>query len=289
MDLTAVNSYMGRVAESEDRVFPFPAGTRLKVGVDLGTAYIVIVVLDQNDRPVACEKRAASVLKDGVVVDYIGACRIVAELKERLEERIGTVLTECAIAMPSGTESSVKTHVYVAENAGFQVVRILDEPTAANSVYGISDGAIVDIGGGTTGLAIFRDGQVVRTADEATGGYHISLVMAGSMGISLEEAERIKMDYDRHQQIMPMVQPVLEKMASIAGRYVDPEETEAVYLCGGTCCMTGIEKIFGKKLGIPVRKASDPFLITPTGIAMNCMAEEGSGKNRNRKREDAET
>ena len=63
--------------------------------------------------------------------------------------------------MPAGTESSTKTHQYVAEGAGFEVVAVLDEPSAANAVYQISDGVIVDIGGGTTGLAILKDGKVV--------------------------------------------------------------------------------------------------------------------------------
>lgn len=67
-----------------------------------------------------------------------------------------------------GTESSVRTHQYVAESAGFEVTNILDEPTAANAIYQISDGVVVDIGGGTTGLAIFHDGKVVQIEDEPT-------------------------------------------------------------------------------------------------------------------------
>ena len=52
----------------------------LRTGVDLGTAYIVLVVLDEENNPVACEKQAAQVLRDGVVVDYTGALRIVRSL-----------------------------------------------------------------------------------------------------------------------------------------------------------------------------------------------------------------
>ena len=32
----------------------------------------------------------------------------------------------------------------------------MDEPSAANSIYQIEDGVVVDIGGGTTGLAILK-------------------------------------------------------------------------------------------------------------------------------------
>lgn len=278
MDLAAADRYISKVAASEKETFPFPEDARLKVGVDLGTAYIVIVVLDEEDNPIACEKKAAKVLKDGVVVDYVGACNIVRELKEKIEKRIGRELTECAIAMPAGTESSVKTHMYVAENSGMRVIRILDEPTAANAIYKITDGAIVDIGGGTTGLAIFKDGNVIRTEDEATGGYHLSLVLAGSMGITLEEAEEMKMNYENHGKLLPIIRPVIEKMAAITRKYIDMEQTKTVYLCGGTCRMTEIEKIFEKQLGIPVVKAADPFLVTPAGIAVNCVAGENDQK-----------
>ncbi|MDR0382171.1 MAG: ethanolamine utilization protein EutJ [Oscillospiraceae bacterium] len=277
MDWTAVNTYIEQVERSEKQVLR-PPGARVKVGVDLGTAYIVIVALDEDDNPIACEKRAANVLRDGVVVDYIGARRIVGELKAALEARIGRTLTQCAIAMPAGTESSTKTHIYVAEGAGFEVVRVLDEPTAANALYRISNGAIVDIGGGTTGLAVFRDGRVVRVADEATGGVHLTLVLSGHLGVAWEEAERLKMERANHKKILPIVTPVLEKMASIVKNRIDAAETGVLYLCGGTCCMTGIEQIFEKHIGIPVCKPANPFLVTPAGIAMNCVMESDIGE-----------
>ena len=116
MDIERVEAFMKRVEQSEQETFA-PVGQKLKVGVDLGTAYIVLVVLDEENNPVACEKQAADVLRDGVVVDYLGALRIVKVLKAKLEKRIGRELVNCAIAMPAGTESSVKTHQYVAEGA----------------------------------------------------------------------------------------------------------------------------------------------------------------------------
>ena len=269
MDLDRVNAYMTRVEESETKTFK-PVGSKLKVGLDLGTAYIVLVVLDEEDNPIACEKRAAQVLRDGVVVDYTGARQIVKELKEKLEERLGTELVNCAIAMPAGTESSVKTHQYVAEGVGFEVTNVLDEPTAANSIYQIENGVVVDIGGGTTGLAILKDGKVVQIEDEPTGGTHLTLVLAGNYHVSLQEAEAIKQDYARHKEILPVVKAVIEKMASIVNRYIDKSQTDAIYLCGGTCCLTGIETIFEKETGIKTIKPANPFLVTPAGIAMNC-------------------
>ncbi|MGN0995104.1 MAG: ethanolamine utilization protein EutJ, partial [Butyricicoccus sp.] len=147
---------------------------------------------------------------------------------------------------------------------------ILDEPTAANSIYQIEDGVVVDIGGGTTGLAILKGGQVVQIEDEPTGGTHVTLVLAGNYHIPFAEAEQIKQDYSRHREILPVVKAVIEKMATIVKRYVNPEEVDTIYLCGGTCCLTGIEGIFEKETGIRTIKPADPFLVTPAGIAMNC-------------------
>lgn len=269
LDLERINEEMTEVERSETGNVD-AAGKALKVGLDLGTAYIVIVVLDENNVPVACEKQAAQVLRDGIVVDYMGALTIVKALKAKLEDRLGCELTHCAIAMPAGTESSAKTHQYVAEGAGFEVTNILDEPTAANAVYGIDNGVVVDIGGGTTGLAFFEEGNVTAIEDEPTGGTHLSLVLAGNYHITYEEAEVLKQDYSKHKEILPVVKAVVEKMASIIKKYVKGRDVKGIYLCGGTCCLTGIEKIIEKETGIPTLKPRNPFLVTPTGIAMNC-------------------
>lgn len=47
-------------------------------------------------------------------------------------------------------------------------MNIVDEPTAAAAVLKITDGAVVDVGGGTTGISILKDGKVIYTDDEAT-------------------------------------------------------------------------------------------------------------------------
>ena len=71
----------------------------------------------------------------------------------------------------------------------------------------------MDIGGGTTGIAIVKKGKVTYSADEATGGHHISLTLAGNRRISLEEAEQYKRGHG--DEIWPAVKPVYEKMADI--------------------------------------------------------------------------
>lgn len=263
-----------RMAELSGRIgAPLAVGPDepLYTGVDLGTAYIVVVVVDSRSRPVACELEFAQVVRDGLVVDYAGATAIVARLVRRIEEGLGRSLHLAAIAVPPGTGvRECATHRHVVEAAGLEVTAILDEPTAANAVLGVENGAIVDIGGGTTGLSVLRDGKVVYVADEPTGGTHVSLVLAGAYGIGFEEAEAIKKDYARHAEIFPVVRPVIEKMATIINRHIEGRNVSDIYLVGGTCCLTGMEAVIARLTGKAVHKPSNPLLVTPLGIALDC-------------------
>ncbi|HBM75881.1 MAG TPA: ethanolamine utilization protein EutJ, partial [Clostridiaceae bacterium] len=155
------------------------------------------------------------------------------------------------------------------------VTAILDEPTAANSVLNITDGVVVDIGGGTTGLSIFENGRPVYTADEPTGGVHLSLVIAGQYRISFDEAEKLKKTKERQKEIFNVVRPVIQKMASIIRKHIKSFKVDTVYLVGGTCCLEGFENVIEKETGIKTVKPSNPLLITPIGIALNCSDKEG--------------
>jgi len=245
-------------------------GNKLYTGVDLGTAYIVLAVVDENGDPVTGALRYAEVVKDGLVVDYVGAVRIVKELKAGIEEKLGGELETAGVAYPPGTAMGDRQAIkYVAEGAGFDVAAIVDEPTAANQVLGIKDGVVVDIGGGTTGIAVLKDGEVVYVADEPTGGTHFSLVVAGAYGISFSEAEKMKTDPQRQHELFPVLKPVMEKVAVIIGRHIEKFHVDNVYLAGGTSCFPGIEKVVEKEVGVPTWKPENPFLVTPMGIALS--------------------
>ena len=271
MDFSAIDEQISALEACVKKTRPVKPDEQLYVGVDLGTAYIVIVVLNSAKKPVACAMQFAQVIKDGLVVDYIGASRIVQKLVAELEDRLGRKLTHAAIAVPPGTgDKECATHRYVAESAGLEVTHTLDEPTAANAVLGISEGAIVDIGGGTTGLSILKNGKVTYVADEATGGTHLTLVLAGNYDVSIEEAEKIKTDPKRQREVLPVVTPVLQKMATIVNSHIKGKDISGIYLVGGTCCLEGMEKVLEREVGRPVYKPANPFLVTPLGIALNC-------------------
>lgn len=243
----------------------------LRCGVDLGTANIVLAVVDEDDQPVAGASYPSTVVKDGIVVDYVGAIRIVRELKARLETMLGCELTKASCAIPPGImEGNVRCIANVVESAGFEVTAVVDEPTAAAAVLDIKDGAVVDIGGGTTGISIIKDGEVVYVADEPTGGTHMTLVLSGYYKVSIADAERIKKDRAKEDEVFPLVKPVVSKMASIVKHFVEKKDVTAIYLVGGACSFTEFEQVFEKETKIPCYKANYPLLVTPLGIAQLC-------------------
>lgn len=240
-------------------------------GVDLGTACVVLAVLDENYKPVAGAYRYADVVRDGMVVDYIGAVNIVRELKKEIEEKLNTELLYAAAAIPPGTDvldsGAIKN---VVQAAGFELTCLLDEPTAANNLLKIENGAVVDIGGGTTGISILKDGKVIQVVDEPTGGTHFSLVISGAYGMPFKEADKFKRDNKNHKEILPILRPVVEKVSSIINNQIKNYDVNEISLAGGTCCLTGIEEIIQKQTKIYTHKPKNPMFVTPLGIALSC-------------------
>ena len=134
--------------------------TRIKAGVDLGTAYTVLVALDEQDRPLAAAYEFADVVRDGVVTDFAGAIDLVRRLKQKVEAHLGVSIPAAHGAYPPGVPlSEVRAVLHVIEAAEMECSGLVDEPSAANAVLGLRDGVVVDVGGGTTGIAVVRDGD----------------------------------------------------------------------------------------------------------------------------------
>jgi ethanolamine utilization protein EutJ len=246
-----------------------PAG-EVRVGVDLGTAYTVLVVLNEQNLPIAGEYRFTQVVRDGLVVDYIGAVDLLREMKQNVEARLGKKLTHAASGFPPGVPlAEVRSTANVVEAAGMLCHALIDEPSAANNVLNIQDGVIVDIGGGTTGIAVIKEGQVVYTADEATGGTHMSLVIAGGANLSFEAAEAQKTDPAEQSRLFPVVRPVMEKMGTIIAKHISGHQAETIVLVGGTCLFPGIAPVIQQITGLPTQVARHPLFVTPVGIAMH--------------------
>ncbi len=242
---------------------------KLRVGVDLGTAYLVLVVLDEDGAPLAGEWQFAQVVRDGLVVDYIGATDLLTGMKQRIERRLGRELNHAASGYPPGVpRAEIRATANVIEAAGMECTFLSEEPSAANQILQLEDGVIVDVGGGTTGIALIQNGQVIYTADEPTGGTHFTLVIAGALNISFEEAEKIKVTPAEHQRLFPVVRPVIEKVASITSRHIQNSRVGSITLIGGASTFMGMADVMQSYTGIPAFVPENPVFITPLGLAM---------------------
>ena len=266
---------------SQEPPLESPPDGPLQVGVDLGTAYLVLVVLDQEGKPIAGEYQFAEVVRDGLVVDFVGAVDRLTAMKRRVEQRLGRELKHASSGYPPGVaQVEVRATANVVEAAGFHCTGLVDEPTAANALLGMGNGAIVDVGGGTTGIAILKDGEVVYTADEPSGGTHFSLVIAGAHNIPFEEAEAMKTDPSQQERLFPIIRPVMEKVASIVARHVRIYQEQSggavdqLVLVGGTSRFPGIAGVVEEYSGLPTWVPQRPLFVTPLGIAMHDKVSE---------------
>jgi len=261
---------LDRLMQSPSRPAEAEAHARFYTGVDLGTATLVLVVLDEQLQPVAGAYRYAQVARDGLVVDYIGAVDLLKELKAEVEEQLGFPLEEAASGYPPGVpKAEVRATANVLEAAGLHCVGLADEPSAANYVLGLQSGAIVDVGGGTTGIAVVEDGRVAYTADEPTGGVHFSLTVAGALDLPYEQAEVLKRTPAEQPRLLPVVRPVMEKVAAITRRHIAAYPVQQVVMVGGSSQFQGMDAVVSQALGLPVTVPQHAMLVTPLGIALH--------------------
>lgn len=255
---------LDRAADCVNDPTPLRESGPFYLGIDLGTSDVVSVVLDQNRVPLAVCLEWADVVRDGIVFDFHGAVSIVKSQLKQLEAKFGTPFTRASTSFPPGTDPRIS--VNVLEAAGLEVTAVVDEPSAIAELLKLDRAAVVDIGGGTTGVAVLRDGRVVYSGDEATGGHHVSLTLAGNRGISLEDAEKLKLTHG--SSIWPMVRPVFEKMADIVRAHLTGHEVDQIYLSGGSCTLPGVGELFRDEfprqtIGLP----RHPIFLTPLAIA----------------------
>ena len=242
-----------------------PAGD-LRVGVDLGTASCVLVVLDAGDQPVWLDACPSGALRDGVVVDFARAAATVRRLKEKAEEVLGTRLTAAAVGYPPCIPvGDARACGYVCEAAGFDNAVLVDEVSAAQRTLGVGDGVVVDVGGGSTGVGVFRHGRLEALDDRPGGGHHLDLILAGALGLSIEAAERRKRE--QAAQSLPVLVPGLQRIAESVRRMTRGAEDLPLHLAGGALMIPGAGDVLAKYLERPVMTYAQALLITPIGIA----------------------
>jgi cell division protein FtsA len=184
--------------------------------------------------------------------------------------------------------ASVQNLVKCIRGVGVDIEDLILEPLASGEAVlrpdEMESGVILaDIGGGTTDVAIFREGSIWHTAILPVAGYQITRDIAIGLGLPFEVAEEMK---KRHGSVVPVyngkeeeepntlkvdngysvshqdlsevvrarVEEVLKLIAlEIPGTNYAKEVPCGLVLTGGSSNLLGIETLGQEVLGIPVR------------------------------------
>tara|TARA_B100001029_G_scaffold31466_1_gene23502 strand:+ start:6228 stop:8120 length:1893 start_codon:yes stop_codon:yes gene_type:complete len=104
---------------------------------------------------------------------------VLQKLKEDAEHKLGDKVTQAVITVPAYFSDSQREATKVAGKiAGLEVMRIINEPTAASLAYGLdSKGdktiAVYDLGGGTFDITILQLGDGVFEVKSTNGDTHL--------------------------------------------------------------------------------------------------------------------
>jgi molecular chaperone HscA len=88
------------------------------------------------------------------------AAEVFKKIKKAIIERLGNDVTRCVVTVPAYFDDSKRQAIkFSAELAGLEVVRMINEPTAAALYYGVDDREegnyiVFDLGGGTFDVSI---------------------------------------------------------------------------------------------------------------------------------------
>jgi len=239
---------------------------RLRFGIDLGTATIVLTAIDEAGRPVYWDFMRDRVVRDGVVVDFQGAVRAVRELKQRAEAALGEPVEAAATAHPPAVPvSDCRACSFVLQQAGIDCRSLVDEVTAANAMLAVRDGAVVDVGGGSTGVGVFAGGALRSLSDRAGGGHHLDLILAGALRIQVEDAEVHKREHGT--DLLQVLRPGVERIAASIAQQCGGACPGVIHLAGGALQLSGAGAVIERYLGWPVQSYPHAELITPFGIA----------------------
>lgn len=216
------------------------------------------------------------------------------------------------IRMPIGMHGyrlEVETHIITAtaasvENlrqcvaaAGVDVAQFVLNPLASAEVVlteterqmGV---VVVDIGGGTTDMAIYVDGDVWHTAILAIGGNHITNDIAQVLRLPSSQAEEIKLQHGNadvtaidpgqsfnirpfgdeemiqvsHQDLVQIIDARVEEIFGMVVQEIkrsgyDGLLPAGMVLTGGSSLLPGIRAVSSKVLGVPVRLAQPQKMV----------------------------
>jgi cell division protein FtsA len=221
------------------------------------------------------------------------------------------VRLEAEVYIITGSVASIQNLLKCCEKAGIDVDDVIFEPLASAEAVltdeerelGVS---IVDIGGGTTDIILYKDGCLKRVSVIAVGGNHFTNDIAICLRIPIVEAERIKkgfgnavvMSVDDFEEIEIMqseqkrtilrrhlaeiIQPRAEELFNLIKKELISCSgyeiaTTGVVLTGGGSLLQGIDRLAEAVLGLPVRIGLPWKVRSDQGVTNNPIYSTGVG------------
>jgi cell division protein FtsA len=265
-----------------------------------------VVAVSGRDREVTREDvarvleaaRAVSIPQDRTIFHVLPQEFIVDE-QDGIGDPVGMSGTrlEANVHIVTGSVSSIQNTVNCVNRAGIEVIETVLDPIAAAETVLTHDErelgvALVDIGGGTTDLAVFRHGAVAHTTVLPAGGDHFTNDIAVGLRTPIPEAEKIKKKYGCALGTLVADDETIE-VPSVGGRkarslsrrilceILEPRTEEifnlvhedieraglrgsvnaGLVLCGGGAILEGVPEVAEQVFDLPVRRG------VPTGIA----------------------
>ena len=196
---------------------------------------------------------------------------------------------EAEIHIVTGAVASAENIIKCATRAGLEVRDIVLQPLASSEATLTADekelGVIlIDIGGGTSDIAVFVDGSIRHTAVLPLGGDHLTHDIAIGLRTPPQCAEQIKRQYGcalaslvvgedavevpsvggrkprllSRQMLCEIVQPRMEEIFTLAGQEVKragllQQMAAGVVVTGGSSAMVGVPELAEQLFDLPVR------------------------------------
>ncbi len=171
------------------------------------------------------------------------------------------------------------------------VAALVSAPMAAGLAVLVEDerelgATVIDMGGGTTGMAVFAEGQLLHTAQLPIGGVHVTNDLARLLSTPVAHAERLKALFgnaaacpDDHHEMLPVpligeedhhlarvprsdlvrvIRPRMEETFELVKQRLESSgltraEGNRVVLTGGACQLGGVRELAAAILGKQVR------------------------------------
>ena len=275
------------------------AGSQIQSMNNMGVSGISGRVIDQGDVMRAMDAaRAVQIPQDQEVIHVIQRSFSV-DGQDGIRSPIGMhgyrLEVEAHIITASAT--TVENLRQCVNSAGVEVQQFVLNPLAAAEIA-LSDaeremGVVVcDIGGGTTDLAIYIEGDVWHTAVIPLGGDHISSDIAHGLRLATDQAEMIKRQHGHAGRdevpleeiftVKPFGDDVPARVSRADLAHIIGARTEEIFgmvlqeikrsgydgllpaglvLTGGTSQLPGIRKVATRVLGMPARIAAPENLM----------------------------